>query len=493
MIRKSQTIAVLLLSLLATTAVIAQNTPATMLSPTAGSTLSSSRVTFVWTPGTNVTAYRLHVGTTPHAHDIASVGTGAATSAIITNVPTLGAPVYVTLYSLIGKSYKSNVYSYTEYTGYPGTMTSPASGTALTSTSATFHWTSGTNVTDFRLRVGTTPGAYDIASIPAGTATSATVNNIPANGSAVYVTLYSDIGGYYQPKAYSYLEAPGIPAVITSPTSGSSLPGSNVIFTWNSGTNVTDYRLYVGSSPGGSDIASISTGTNTSATVSNIPTCGDPVYVTLYSNIAGAYQSNAASYSEFNDPLATLSSNPSSLNLGSIMVGSSGTASGKLVTTCQGVTVSAATTTESGVFSVGGISLPLSIPAHSSAPYSITFSPQTTGTTTATLSITSNAQVSSANASLAGNGTQAPTHSVNLSWQGSTSSGVVGYNLYRAPYTTSCGSYSKINPTLDTSTTYSDNTVTAGTSYCYAATAVNSQNSESAYSNVDSNVQIPTP
>ena len=94
---------------------------------------------------------------------------------------------------------------------------------------------------------------------------------------------------------------------------------------------------------------------------------------------------------------------------------------------------------------------------------------------------------------LTGTGTPAPPHTVNLSWNASTSSDVSGYNIYRAVYTTSCGSYGKINSALITSTLYSDSSVVDGTSYCYASTAVNTSNEESGYSNIVSNVQIPAP
>jgi fibronectin type 3 domain-containing protein len=86
----------------------------------------------------------------------------------------------------------------------------------------------------------------------------------------------------------------------------------------------------------------------------------------------------------------------------------------------------------------------------------------------------------------------APTHTVNLSWNASTSSNVAGYNVYRAVFQTSCSSYSKINSVLNTSTLYTDASVSNGTSYCYASTAVNTSNEESGYSNIVSNVQIPT-
>ncbi len=88
-------------------------------------------------------------------------------------------------------------------------------------------------------------------------------------------------------------------------------------------------------------------------------------------------------------------------------------------------------------------------------------------------------------------GTGASTHTVDLSWAASKSADVSGYNVYRAVYTNSCGSFFKINSVLIASTSYTDSEVTNGTSYCYATTAVNTSKAESSYSNIVSNVQIP--
>lgn len=71
-------------------------------------------------------------------------------------------------------------------------------------------------------------------------------------------------------------------------------------------------------------------------------------------------------------------------------------------------------------------------------------------------------------------------HSVSLSWTASVSQGISGYNVYRG--TTSGGPYTKINSTLVTVTNYTDTTVLSNQTYYYVATAVNTANSESAYS-----------
>ena len=187
---------------------------------------------------------------------------------------------------------------------------------------------------------------------------------------------------------------------------------------------------------------------------------------------------------------STLAVSPAAL--GSVVVGTSGTASGTLTAGGSSVAVSAVSSNNSA-FSVGGLALPVTIPAGTSAAFTVTFSPLTTGAVTAALTFTSNAQPSTTVETLTGTGTAAPVHSVNLSWGASTSSNISGYNIYRAAYASACGSFSKINSLLNTGTLYTDSAVVDRATYCYATTAVNSTNEESGYSNVVSNVQVPAP
>ncbi|MGA2021500.1 MAG: choice-of-anchor D domain-containing protein [Candidatus Sulfotelmatobacter sp.] len=190
---------------------------------------------------------------------------------------------------------------------------------------------------------------------------------------------------------------------------------------------------------------------------------------------------------------AVLTALPTTLSAGNVAVGASGTVSGTLNASGANVTVTAANTSNSR-FTISGLSVPAIIPAGQNVPFTVTFSPQVAGADSATLTFTSDAQPSTTTDSVTGTGIAAPTHTVSLSWNASSSQNISGYNIYRAVYTTSCGSYSKINgSTLDSVTTYLDSSVTDGVAYCYATTAVNSSNEESGYSNIVSDVQIPPP
>jgi len=67
-------------------------------------------------------------------------------------------------------------------------------------------------------------------------------------------------------------------------------------------------------------------------------------------------------------------------------------------------------------------------------------------------------------------------HVVDLTWKASTSTDVTGYNLYRSP---DGATWKKINPSLIASTLYADSTVANGSTYYYAATAVDIYGHES--------------
>jgi hypothetical protein len=214
--------------------------------------------------------------------------------------------------------------------------------------------------------------------------------------------------------------------------------------------------------------------------------------ITIYSTASNSTVTLPLSGIGMTTTSGTLGVSPATLALGSVVAGTSGTASGTITAGGSSVTVSAVGSNNSA-FVVGGLSLPVTIPAGNSAAFTVTFSPQTTGAVTAALTFTSNAQPSTTVATLTGTGTAPPVHSVNLSWSASTSSNVSGYNIYRAPYASACGSFSKVNSLLNTGTLYTDSAVVDGATYCYATTAVNTSKEESGYSNVVSNVQVPAP
>jgi hypothetical protein len=171
-----------------------------------------------------------------------------------------------------------------------------------------------------------------------------------------------------------------------------------------------------------------------------------------------------------------LSVSPTTISVGSVTVGTSGTQTGTLNATGASVKVSSVSV-GSSEFAVSGLTLPVTLSAGQNVDFTVTFTPQASGTASASLSFTSDASTSPSSATVTGTGTAAPVHTVALSWVASTSPDVVGYNVYRRIGTT--GSYTQINTVLNTTTAYTDASVTDGQTYYYETTAVNSSHEES--------------
>ena len=170
--------------------------------------------------------------------------------------------------------------------------------------------------------------------------------------------------------------------------------------------------------------------------------------------------------------------NPTTLNFGSVAVGSTKTLSASLSASGSSVTVKSASL-GSSEYSLSGLALPVTLSAGQSVSFKVNFTPQSSGTANTSVTFASGTSNPAAQISLQGSGTGGTQHSVTLNWKASTSQ-VVGYNVYRG--TASGGPYALISSS-DAATSYSDTSVQAGAAYYYVVTAVNSSGQESVYSN----------
>jgi ASPM-SPD-2-Hydin domain-containing protein/centrosomal CEP192-like protein len=218
------------------------------------------------------------------------------------------------------------------------------------------------------------------------------------------------------------------------------------------------------------------------------PQSGAAVTGTLALTASGTVSSLGVSLSGTGKAPGQLSVAPATANFGHVKVGASQNQAGSLTASGAGVTLSGMTSSNAE-FTLTGLSLPLTLSAGQSAPFTLTFKPQASGAASGTITFTSNATNTSLAESVTGTGMPAPQHSVSLSWTASTSS-VVGYNVYRG--TQSGGPYDAITSAPDANKAYTDSTVVAGSTYYYVVTAVDSSGNESVYSN-QAQAVIPTP
>ena len=179
---------------------------------------------------------------------------------------------------------------------------------------------------------------------------------------------------------------------------------------------------------------------------------------------------------------------PSSLSFGNVTVGSSASLQLTLSASNGPVTISSAQV-NSSEFTLPGFVLPKTIPAGQGVAATVMFTPNASGTASANLILISNAANSPNTVPLTGVGVAAPAHSADLTWNPSQGA-VIGYDVYRGA--TTGGPYTQINPVLEAPTNYTDNAVSAGVTYYYVVTAVDTNNMQSGYSN-EVKVVIPSP
>ena len=184
---------------------------AALTTPTPSSKLASSSVTFTWSAGEGVTDYWLNLGTADAGADAKNLYSGSSTtltSVNVTGLPTNGEAIFATLYSYIAGAWQPTVYTYTASgSPTPAALTSPVPSTTLTSSTVTFTWSAGSGVAHYWFDLGTGSSGAAAKNIYSGsstTATSVNVTGLPTNGETIYATLYSYIGGVWQPTVYSY-------------------------------------------------------------------------------------------------------------------------------------------------------------------------------------------------------------------------------------------------------------------------------------------------
>lgn len=184
---------------------------------------------------------------------------------------------------------------------------------------------------------------------------------------------------------------------------------------------------------------------------------------------------------------ANLLLTPAAINFGNLALQSKSTQNvtmqntGDINLTIQGITVAGAG------FGYSSLSPGLSLAPNQSATFQVWFSPKIAGAASATVSFVSANLSTPGTMALSGDGvssssspTPPPSHSVQLNWNASTSQ-VIGYRVYRSE--ASGGSFAPLNGTALNALTYTDTSVSLGTTYYYVVTAVDASGNESAYSN----------
>src|SRR5947209_8157834 len=159
-----------------------------------------------------------------------------------------------------------------------------------------------------------------------------------------------------------------------------------------------------------------------------------------------------------------LTASPTSLSFGNVTAGSKSAPQTVTLTNSGNSSVSISQINLSAsVSSASGLTTPLTLAAGQTASFSVVFASTTAGAAIGNVSLVSNA-TNSPTIALSASGVQPIPLARTLSWNPSAS-GTVSYNVYRG--TQSGGPYQKLNSSPVSTTTYTDNSVLAGQTYCH--------------------------
>jgi hypothetical protein len=177
----------------------------------------------------------------------------------------------------------------------------------------------------------------------------------------------------------------------------------------------------------------------------------------------------------------TLSLSTASINFGNVNDNTTSASQSVTVTNTGNASVSiSAISLSDGAFSLSAAGTPVTLSPSQTVTFGVQFSPTAAGTKTGTISVVSNATNSPGTISLTGTGVAPTSHSAALSWGASSTSTVVGYNVYRS---TTSGSGYVLESSMVSGLSFTDTSVQSGTTYYYVTTAVDGSGDESAYSN----------
>lgn len=260
------------------------------------------------------------------------------------------------------------------------------------------------------------------------------------------------------------------PSITTQPASQSIVSGKTATFSVAAtGTAPMTYQW----SKGGVAIS----GATASSYTTPAMTATAQFTVTV-SNGAGSATSNPATLTVTAASTLLLNSNVSSVSFGNVNVAATGTQTVTLTNAgTAAVTISNVSVSGAG-FNATGASGAILNPGQTTS-LTTTFTPAAAGSVTGSVKVASNATNSPDTITLSGMGVAVVNHSVALTWSPSTST-VSGYNTYSSQV--SGGPYTKLTSAPVAATAYTDSNVTAGQTYYFVVTSVDSNNMESAYS-----------
>jgi hypothetical protein len=267
-----------------------QTMTAALTYPANGSIGADMTLPFQWTAVAGAQCYYLYVGTTPGAKDVIDTGEIAVTSYQAPLLPA-GRTLYVRLWTYAGGVWRYVDSTFTAALVRTPRMLTPADGSVgVNLATQPMTWTAVANAHAYYLYVGTAPGRNDVVNTGEILTTSYQAGGLPAN-QQLYARIWAKVAGiwYYRDSTFSAAYTPPVVTTLTYPANGSTNVDLSQDFQWPPVENVQVYYLYVGSTPGASDLFVSGEIQKTSYRVTALPG-GAALHARLWTKVGGLWR-----------------------------------------------------------------------------------------------------------------------------------------------------------------------------------------------------------
>jgi hypothetical protein len=258
---------------------------ATMLYPTDGLTGVDSTRPFSWTSVPNSQAYFLWVGTAADTHDVVSSGDLTQTTFALSGLPFGTSLLHVTIWCRVGNVWSASRSTFRTSAAAGATFLNPLDGHTLVDLTEPVRWTSVT-ADAYVLAFGRQQGSFDLLKTPELRQTSYLASQLPVSGT-VYGRLSTRIDSTWWYQDISFGVIPYAPRFVY-PTQGDTAVNLGRAFEWTASQAADAYRLWIGTSPGASDLATADVLNATSYAASDLP-ADRLLYARIFSRVAGHF------------------------------------------------------------------------------------------------------------------------------------------------------------------------------------------------------------
>jgi alpha-tubulin suppressor-like RCC1 family protein len=301
-------------------AIISPPTEPNLTSPADGATVSGTSVTFQWSASSGATNYWLVVVKSSDGSSVINKAVGNVTTDVEFGFPNDGTQYkwVVAAGNGAGWSDASLIKAFTNgIVSVPPapSLTSPADGSTVSSTSVTFQWSASSGATNYWLAVIKASDNSVIVNKAVGNVTSDTESGFPNDGTAYkWVVAAGNGAGWGNASTVrsftsGIIIVPTAPA-LTSPADGATVSGASVTFQWSASRGATNYWLAIVKSSDNSVIVNKAVSNVTSDTETGFPNDGTAYkWVVAAGNSAG--WSGASAARTFTNGTVTIPSAPS--------------------------------------------------------------------------------------------------------------------------------------------------------------------------------------